>query len=175
VSNTITVKPDEWDATVDYIYDNREFFTGVSLLSASGDLDYAQAPFQAVMTDEELGDKYGQEIVCLARPIVEAGRTVFDNNNLYKGCTALVYPTGSETDSQRDWLQTARQFSDAHFDGKLEDAVYCLKNVEGHMIWEHLVKNFKTVDWTQLTESKDKTRNDEISSCSNGSCELTRL
>lgn len=40
VSNTVTVKPDEWDDVTKYIYDNRKYFAGISLIPQSGDKDY---------------------------------------------------------------------------------------------------------------------------------------
>lgn len=57
VSNTITV--DDWDAVTRYLYDNRQWFTGVSMLGESGDKDYAQAPFVEVLTEDQYRDKYG--------------------------------------------------------------------------------------------------------------------
>lgn len=53
VSNTVTVKADEWDKVADYLWENREFFTGVSLLSDTGDKDYAFSPMEAVVTDAD--------------------------------------------------------------------------------------------------------------------------
>jgi ribonucleoside-diphosphate reductase alpha chain len=53
VSNTCAVKPNEWDAVADYIWAHREDFTGISLLGDEGQTRYAQAPFQAVETDED--------------------------------------------------------------------------------------------------------------------------
>lgn len=50
VSNTVTVKPEEWDAVADYLWQNRDYFTGVSLLSSSGDKDYAFAPMEEIKT-----------------------------------------------------------------------------------------------------------------------------
>jgi ribonucleoside-diphosphate reductase alpha chain len=50
VSNTVTVRPEEWDKVADYLWENREFFTGVSLLASTGDKDYAFAPNEAVVT-----------------------------------------------------------------------------------------------------------------------------
>jgi ribonucleoside-triphosphate reductase len=41
------VREDEWDAVADRIFNNQSDFAGVSLLPATGDLDYPQAPFQA--------------------------------------------------------------------------------------------------------------------------------
>ena len=50
VSNTVTVRDDEWDKVAEYLWENREFFTGVSLLASTGDKDYAFAPNEAVIT-----------------------------------------------------------------------------------------------------------------------------
>ncbi len=50
VSCTVTVKPDEWEAVADKIWDNRDMFTGVALLQDCGDKAYAQAPREAVIT-----------------------------------------------------------------------------------------------------------------------------
>ncbi|WP_225919507.1 recombinase [Actomonas aquatica] len=50
VSCTVTVKPDEWDAVANMIWDNRDSFTGVALLQDCGDKAYAQAPREAVST-----------------------------------------------------------------------------------------------------------------------------
>ena len=50
VSNTVTVRPEEWDKVADYLWENRELFTGVSLLASTGDKDYAFAPNEAVVT-----------------------------------------------------------------------------------------------------------------------------
>jgi ribonucleoside-triphosphate reductase len=48
VSNTILVRPEEWTAVSDFIWQHRTHFAGVSLLPASGDLDYPLAPFVAL-------------------------------------------------------------------------------------------------------------------------------
>lgn len=53
VSNTVTVKSDEWDKVADYLWENREFFTGVSLLADTGDKDYAFSPMEEVVTEAD--------------------------------------------------------------------------------------------------------------------------
>ena len=50
VSNTVTVRPEEWDKVSDYLWENREYFTGVSLLASTGDKDFAFAPNEEVLT-----------------------------------------------------------------------------------------------------------------------------
>lgn len=53
VSNTCVVQDDEWDEVADFVYDNREFFTGISLLSSSGETTYQQAPHQTVKSVDD--------------------------------------------------------------------------------------------------------------------------
>lgn len=53
VSNTISVKDDEWEDVSEFIWSNRESFTGVAMLSHAGDKAYVQAPHEAVVTEED--------------------------------------------------------------------------------------------------------------------------
>lgn len=54
VSNTVSVKDHEWDDVFSFIYDNREYFTGISLLADNGNI-YQQAPHEQLNThDDEL-------------------------------------------------------------------------------------------------------------------------
>jgi ribonucleoside-triphosphate reductase (thioredoxin) len=50
VSNTITVRDDEWEQVAEFIWENRTRFTGVALLHATGDKTYVQAPLESVQT-----------------------------------------------------------------------------------------------------------------------------
>lgn len=54
VSCTVIVKDDEWDEVAKYIYENKEYFCAVSLLSSSGDKIYKQAPMEEITTEEDL-------------------------------------------------------------------------------------------------------------------------
>lgn len=53
VSNTCSVKETEWDEVASYIWKNREFFTGISLLPFIDDGAYKNPPFQEVKTPED--------------------------------------------------------------------------------------------------------------------------
>jgi ribonucleoside-diphosphate reductase alpha chain len=48
------VKDTEWNTVADYLYENRHDFTAVSLLADNGDKVYQQAPFEAMISDEDL-------------------------------------------------------------------------------------------------------------------------
>ncbi|HND60157.1 MAG TPA: ATP cone domain-containing protein [Opitutaceae bacterium] len=54
VSNTCTVRPDEWDEVADFIWANRAYFTGISLLQDAGDKAYLQAPREEVATESDV-------------------------------------------------------------------------------------------------------------------------
>lgn len=67
VSNTVTVRPEEWEAVAEYLWENREFFTGVSLLASSGDKDYSFAPNEAITTAAD--ERRWNEIVGGYKPV----------------------------------------------------------------------------------------------------------
>jgi ribonucleoside-diphosphate reductase alpha chain len=54
VSCTISVRGDEWPKVADFIWENRQHFTGVALLQDQGDKAYAQAPREALSTREDI-------------------------------------------------------------------------------------------------------------------------
>ena len=108
VSNTIQV--DNWDEVADYIYDNREFFAGISLLSVSGDKDYPQAPFVQVFTEEELLEMYGKAAMFASGLIVD-GLHAFDGD-LWKACSTTMYDETVDDIFKKDWVRRLRQFAD---------------------------------------------------------------
>jgi len=79
VSNTIHVKPDEWDDVEKFIYRNRMWLSGVSMLPVFGDKDYPQSPFTAVFTPREMVALYGDASVFASGLIVD-GLRAFENN-----------------------------------------------------------------------------------------------
>lgn len=54
ISNTITIPDGSWDEVARYVYDNRQDFVGVALLSATGDLMFEHPPFGVVREQEEI-------------------------------------------------------------------------------------------------------------------------
>lgn len=88
VSNTINVKDDEWDDVAKYIYENRSVFAGISLLSNTGDKDYAQAPFTEVFTPRQIISRYGDGALYASGLIVD-GLKAF-NNRLWSACDTVL-------------------------------------------------------------------------------------
>ena len=86
ISNTILV--DDWDEVEQYIWDNQNYFAGISLLSMSGDRDYAQAPFTTVYTTREIVRTYGDAALYASGLIVD-GLASFDNN-LWAACDTVM-------------------------------------------------------------------------------------
>lgn len=66
VSNTVTVRAQEWDEVADYVWRHRGELTGVSYLADTGD-NFPFAPFQEVRTDAQL--RRWNELVAGYRPV----------------------------------------------------------------------------------------------------------
>lgn len=53
VSCTVLVKENEWDEVCKYLYKNKDYFSAVSLIPASGDKIYKQAPMEEITSEED--------------------------------------------------------------------------------------------------------------------------
>ena len=167
VSNTITVNDDEWDEVRDYIYNNKKWFAGISLLSAAGDLDYPQAPFATVLNAREIVDEYGDAAVFASGLIVD-GLNAY-KNNLWAACDSvlgvgekvkdfdfLIIPHEQSDDYKQwlkcDWNRRAKQFADRYFNGNIRKASHCLKHVSLWKTWCDLQREYKEIDWSLVVE-----------------------
>jgi ribonucleoside-diphosphate reductase alpha chain len=156
VSNTIEVS--DWDEVEKYLFENRNYFAGVSLLPKSGDKIYNQAPFIKVMTHEEIVKTYGTGSLFASGLIVD-GLKVFDN--LWRACeVAKQLPftgPGIDTDSTMiaDFCRRFHKFAKNYFSSDLTKTEYCLKDVYLLHRWEKIQQNLVDVDFVdQLTEKK---------------------
>jgi len=104
VSNTCHVKDDEWESVTKFIFANREYFAGISLLPIKGDKDYPQTPFTAILTDNEILKEYGKGSL-LASGLIVDGLYAFDNN-LWAACDCVL-GIGEDLDKcERELLHT---------------------------------------------------------------------
>lgn len=176
VSNTISV--DDWDEVEQYIFDNRTYFAGISLLSSYGDRDYPQAPFTEVFTAEQITMMYGSAAIFASGLIVD-GCHAF-NDNLWTAC-ATALGVGEELDEEdskdltkRDWVRRFKKFAKNYFTGDLTQASYCLKDVYNLHKWETITRNLKPVDFSMELKQQAYTEVDTMAAtgCSGAACEI---
>lgn len=88
VSNTCTVRDEEWDEVRGYVWKNRDVFSGISFLPKGGDLIYPQAPYTSVLDEKELAERYGAGAI-LAGGLIVDGLAVF-NDDLWLACDVAM-------------------------------------------------------------------------------------
>jgi ribonucleoside-triphosphate reductase len=172
VSNTVTVKPDEWDSVTEYIYDNRKYFAGISLIPQSGDKDYPQAPFTTVYTSREIVKEYGDAALWCSG-LIELGLNAF-NNNLWAACDYVTLNQANKDDNESKlmFITKMKNFAGKYFESDIKRLTYCMKDVYNWKIYCDLFNSFKKVDYTQLLENEDNTAGIEEISCAGGACLL---
>jgi ribonucleoside-diphosphate reductase alpha chain len=170
VSNTVTVKPDEWEDVTKYIYNNRKYFAGISLIPQSGDKDYPQAPFTTVYTSREIVKEYGDAALWCSG-LIELGLNAFDNN-LWAACDYVTLNQAHKDhhESKLKFVTKMKNFAGKYFDGDIKRLTYCMKDVYNWKIYCDLYETYKKVDYTQLLETEDNTAGIEEISCAGGAC-----
>ena len=197
VSNTVRVNDDEWDSVTNYIYDNRNAFAGISLLPASGDLDYKQAPFVKISTPEEIVEKYGAGALMASGLIVD-GLHVY--GDLWDACSDVMILHYAKKDwldcvcngqpcdekcckectaedcvlikQKNDWIRRLRQFAFRYCNNDVKKCCYLLKEVHCWKHWCDLTREYKDVDFTKLIEEEDNTKAMETLACAGGNCDF---
>lgn len=193
VSNTISV--DDWDEVEEYIYNNRQWFAGISLLAASGDKAYPQAPFTEVLTAQQIMDKYGDASLFASGLIVDGLHAFGDN--LWRACSTLMGdgekldPEDSHDLLKRDWVRRAGKFAENYFganplftesdvegafkylEGVLE-MTNCLKDCYNFHKWKTIERTIVETDFTQELTEKTFTDVDTMGAiaCQGGACEI---
>ena len=171
VSNTINVKPEEWDEVEKFIYKNRKFFCGISLLPISGDKDYPQAPFTAIYLPTEQVRHYGDASLFVSG-LIEVALNLWEDN-LWAACDSLL-GVGAKIkgNGKKEWSDRCKKFSERYFDGDLRKLTYCMKDVYNWKEWVDLSREYKDVDFTQVIEEQNNVKPEQEWACAGGSCEL---
>lgn len=185
VSNTIVVLEDEWDNVIKYIYKNKKYFCGISLINHSGDKDYPQAPFTTVYSPREIVKEYGDAVLWTSG-LIELGLQVFDN--LWEACDFALIAEQQDMAQQRlsscvkksdvyldisnkfKFLEKVNSFANKYFDNDIRKLTYCMKDVYNWKRYYDIDKSFVSVDYTQLFEDNDNTTFELEPACSGGSC-----
>lgn len=175
VSNTVIV--DNWDDIEDYVYNNRDYFAGISFLPMTGDKDYFQAPNTQVLNAEQLTEKYGAGAIMASGIIVEALKC-FDN--LWLACmTANGFGEDLSADNhqntlKRDWIRRFKKFATNYFGGDIKKTEYCFKDVYLLHKWEKIQQTISDIRWEDELKEVKYIDVDTIGSaaCVGGGCEL---
>lgn len=155
ISNTIVV--DDWGQVEDYLFENRKFFAGVSLISETGDKIYNQAPMTQILRTEEIVREYGTGAIFASGLIVEALK-IFDN--LWHACHVATTggmsnePNDAENNLRQDWIRRFHKFSANYHGGDLQKTEFCLKDVFLQHKWQKIAHNFVPVDFTTTLREK---------------------
>ncbi|CAM5785780.1 hypothetical protein CCAE64S_01632 [Castellaniella caeni] len=175
VSNTVTV--DDWDEVEQYIFDNRAWFAGISLLAAHGDRAYPQAPFTQIFTAEQIIARYGQGAMFASGLIVD-GLHAF-NDNFWLACDTalgqgLTLSDGASDLLKRDWVRRFAKFARNYFGGDGLQTSFCLKDCYNLHKWQGILNTLRPIDFAQRLGEPRYTAADSLASqaCVGGACEV---
>jgi ribonucleoside-diphosphate reductase alpha chain len=175
VSNTITV--DNWDEVEQYLFDNRQYFAGVSLMAASGDKAYAQAPFTEVLNFKKIVKIHGEGSLFASGLIVEALRAY--NENLWLACDTFIgrglkLSDESEDLLKRDWIRRAAKFANNFFDGDMDKMTACLKDCYNLHKWSNIKRTMKHINFSEELRAQQYVDVTGMGAqgCSGNACEI---
>lgn len=170
VSNTVNVHDHEWADVIDFIYENRNDFAGISLLSHSGDLDYPQAPFTAVKTADEMASSYGRAFddELVPKLVLEASEAIA--GGLWKAVDIASGLQDPMSLREEDWKRSFLDFAAHHFSGDVRRAGYCLKDFWLYCEWLKLTASYAPVEYLHMAESEDSTMPQLEAACAGGAC-----
>lgn len=176
VSNTVIV--DDWDKTFEYLYENRQFFSGVSFLPKTGDKIYRQAPFTEVLTTEELLIKYGDASFFVSGLIVDLLHAF--SNDLWEACEAIIDPkyflggTNLQVLMKKDLIRRAKKYAKNFLKNDLDLLISCIKDIHLYHKWHSINRNFKPIDIGGILTKPKYLNADELGAiaCYGGVCEI---
>lgn len=168
VSNTISVKSEEWDIVRDFIYENRSDFCGITLLPVTGDKDYPQAPFTSIYNPDKMIKFYGDGAIFVSG-LIEQALLLFEDN-LWKASEYLLGVVNVKGSSKKEWVDRCKKFSGKYFNNDLKKLSYCMKDVYNYKLWTELNQEYKDVDWDSLYEEEDNTKLSQELACVGGAC-----
>jgi ribonucleoside-diphosphate reductase alpha chain len=172
VSNTVVVADGEWEEVADFLYDHRAELTGVSLLPATGDRDYRQAPMCAVLTAGEIAAAHGEGWLDAAVLLAEAREAFGDD--LWLACDLLQglgnLKAEGPSGPREGWLRRARACAGTSFGGDPRQLSACLKDLANLHLWRRLTASYRDVDYTELAEGADETCFLQEPACAGGAC-----
>jgi len=174
VSNTVTVYPHQWKQVEDYVFNNREYFAGISFLGGSGDKDFNQAPMTEVLDELSLVDKYGRAAFFASGLIVDTRQGFHDLWEAISVAKSNTHDGGELSDMRAEWIRRFKKFAENYFEGDMQQAEYCLKDVYLLHKWTKIQQNLKPIDFVSQLETKKYTdiNTTGAQACAGAACEV---
>ena len=168
VSNTIHVNENEWSIVCDYIYSNRYYLAGISLIGSSGDKDYEQAPFTAVYSIEDQENMYGKEALAISKELFNKYK-LYDFDSLWSACSCALGYFEASSDMQKIYKNHIINFSKM-FNNDIKKATYALKDMYNIELWNKLKENYVDIDYKDMVEETSTIDVQNELACAGGSC-----
>lgn len=179
VSNTVTVKSEDWFKVGEYLWENKEYFGGVTLLREySGELEYEQAPFTSVaISERELRKRYNIKQDTLEMLSEFITKIIKKVGSVWKYSAELLSNENiNEQGSLGKLLRDGKQYVKDYFEDDTQNFIYCIKEIYNFDLYNHLVDNWTRIDYKQLKKHYDATVQAENASagaaCSGSLCVL---
>lgn len=197
VSNTTTVKVTEWGEVSKYLYENQGTFCGLSFLSATGDYDYIQAPFQRVYELDQINEVYNVAKTQIEREYKEAQRQIksaYNDERLakLKEVTSLLEEAGKRIED-KEALEAECEMIDAVYQDVIKHNLEMQKNDLGdaehdylesmksvhadweakysmYTLWQKLHSKRLKFDFDSIIEDHDETESIQEVACAGGAC-----
>lgn len=197
VSNTTTVKVTEWGEVSKYLYENQGTFCGLSFLSATGDYDYIQAPFQRVYELDQINEVYNVAKTQIEREYKEAQRQIksaYNDERLakLKEVTSLLEEAGKRIEDKealeaecemidsvyQDFIKHNLEMQKNDLGDAEHDYLESMKSVHAdweakysmYTLWQKLHTKRLKFDFDSIIEDHDETEGIQEVACAGGAC-----
>jgi len=159
------------DEVEKYIYRNKKYFCGISLLPISGDKDFPQAPFTTVYLPSEQVAHYGDASLFVSG-LIEVALTLWEDN-LWAACDSLLgFGEKIKGNGKRAWRERCEKFASKYFNGDVKQLTYCMKDVYNWKEWVDLNREYQDVDFTKVVEETNNVNPVQEIACAGGKCDI---
>ena len=124
-----------------------------------------------IHTSREIVRQYGDAAIWCSG-LIALGLQNY-KNNLWNACDAiLTEPKSEENNRKKNFIKRCRKIAEKYFEGDYKKLSHCLKDVYNWKIYSDLIRTFRKVDYTDVTEAEDNTSAEQEWACSGGACEV---
>lgn len=171
VSCTVSIRNNEWEKVGEWMWNNREDYTAISVLPLD-DHNYIQAPYEDITDTFAIISETGNRTAYSKK---EATDLVFDV------LSAVAQESNLDSSVLDDW--SIEKLADALLSCSLVSAFSQDKEVKPAKVefqskedlYEQLLLNLESIDLSTIQEDVDNTDLSAEAACSGGNCEVTEV